>query len=164
MLINEQIRQSPVRLIDADGSQVGIIDIREARRIADTRELDLVLIAPTAKPPVCRVMDFGKYCYELAKKERGSKKQASSQIKGVRLSPKISEHDFNFKVAAARKFLSQGHKVKVSVIFRGRLITHKEFGEEVIQRVIEALDDIAKVESSPKMEGHRNMVIILTNK
>ncbi len=122
------------------------------------------MIAPTAKPPVCRIMDFGKYRYEMAKKERGSKKQASSQIKGIRLSPKISDHDFNFKAAAARKFLLQGHKVKISVIFRGRLITHKEFGEQVIKRFAEALEDIAKIESAPKMEGHRNMVIILAKK
>ncbi|HDH57810.1 MAG TPA: translation initiation factor IF-3 [Bacteroidetes bacterium] len=162
--INEQIRITPVRLIDEDGTQVGIVDIREARELAQERELDLVEIAPTAKPPVCRIMDFGKYRYEMAKRERGAKKQASSQMKGIRLSPKISDHDFNFKAEAARKFLQQGHKVKVSVIFRGRLITHKEFGEEVINRFAEALEDVAKVESSPKMEGHRNMVLILAKK
>ena len=151
-------------MIDADGSQVGIVEINEARRVAQTRDLDLVLIAPTAEPPVCRVMDFGKYRYELAKRERGAKKHASTQIKGIRLSPKISDHDFDFKAEAARKFLSQGHKVKVSVIFRGRLITHKEFGVKIIEKFAEALEDIAKVESAPKMEGHRNMVIILVKK
>lgn len=162
--INEQIRSSPVRLIDTDGTQVGIIGVREAMAMAQDRELDLVEIAPAAKPPVCKIMDFGKYLYELAKKERGSKKHASSQIKGIRLSPKISDHDFDFKTEAARKFLEQGHKVKVAVIFRGRQITHKEFGEEVISRFAQALEDVAKVESSPKMEGARNMVLILTKK
>lgn len=162
--INEYIKASPVRLIDADGSQVGIIHIREARELAEKAELDLVEIAPTASPPVCRIMDFGKYRYEMAKRERGTKKHASSQLKGIRLSPKISDHDFGFKVEAARKFIQQGHKVKVSVIFRGRLITHKEFGEEVITRFAEALEDVAKVESSPKMEGGRNMVLILVKK
>lgn len=122
------------------------------------------MISPNANPPVCRVMDFGKYRYELAKREKSSKKQASSQIKGIRLSPKISDHDFSFKVEAARKFISQGHKVKVTVLFRGRLITHKEFGERVIEKFAETLEDIAKVESAPKMEGARNMVIILAKK
>jgi translation initiation factor IF-3 len=162
--INEQIRISPVRLIGADGSQVGIIDIRDAQAMAREAELDLVEIAPTAKPPVCKIMDFGKYQYEMAKKERGSKKHASGQIKGIRLSPKISEHDFTFKVDAARRFLAQGNKVKISVIFRGRLITHKEFGEAVLKRFSEALQEVAKIESAPKMEGARNLVLILAKK
>jgi len=162
--INEQIRVTPVRLIGADGSQVGIIDIREAQVLARQAELDLVEIAPTAKPPVCKIMDFGKYQYEVAKRERGSKKHVSGQIKGIRLSPKISDHDFGFKSEAARKFLAQGNKVKVSVIFRGRLITHKEFGEAVLKKFSEVLQDIAKVESAPKMEGARNLVLILTKK
>ncbi|MFH1863018.1 MAG: translation initiation factor IF-3 [bacterium] len=162
--INEQIRTSPVRLIDVDGKQLGIISAREALEIAQERQLDLVEIAPNANPPVCRVLDFGKYRYELTKKERSSKKQASSQIKGIRLSPKIGEHDFMVKAEAARKFLIQGHKVKVSVIFRGRLITHKEFGEVVMNKLAEVLSDIAKVEASIKMEGARNMVMILSKK
>ncbi len=162
--INEQIRVTPVRLIGNDGSQIGIIDIREAQTMAREQELDLVEIAPTAKPPVCKIMDFGKYQYEIAKKERGSKKHVAGQIKGVRLSPKISDHDFTFKAEAARKFLLQGNKVKVSVIFRGRLITHKEFGEQVLVKFSEVLQDVAKVESSPKMEGARNLVLILVKK
>ncbi len=140
------------------------MDIREALELADERELDLVEIAPNAKPPVCRIMDFGKYRYEMAKRERGAKKQSAGQLKGIRLSPKISDHDFNFKVEAARKFLLQGHKVKISVLFRGRQIAHKEFGEAVIQRFAEALDEVAKVEVSPKMEGLRNMILILSKK
>ncbi len=132
--------------------------------MARERELDLVEISPTAKPPVCKIMDFGKYQYELSKKERGSKKHSSSQIKGIRLSPKISDHDFNFKLDAARKFLSQGHKVKVSVIFRGRLITHKEFGEQVLEKFAAELQNVAKIEASPKMEGARNLVLILVKK
>ncbi|TKJ42453.1 translation initiation factor IF-3 [candidate division LCP-89 bacterium B3_LCP] len=164
VFINDQIRVTPVRLIDADGGQAGIVDIGEARRIADSSELDLVLIAPQAKPPVCRVMDFGKYRYEIAKREKSSKKQPAGQIKGIRLSPKISDHDFNFKAEAARKFLVQGNKVKVTVLFRGRLITHKEFGVKIIEKFVETLEDIAKLESAPKMEGHRNMVVILVKK
>ena len=162
--INEQIRTTPVRLIGADGSQVGIVDIRDAQIEAQKADLDLVEISPKADPPVCKVMDFGKYRYEITKREKASKKHSSSQIKGIRLSPKISEHDFNFKVESARKFLELGHKVKISLIFRGRLITHKEFGEKVISDFAEALTDIAKLESRPKMEGARNMVIILVKK
>lgn len=132
--------------------------------MARERELDLVEISPTAKPPVCKIMDFGKYQYELSKKERSSKKHSASQIKGIRLSPKISDHDFNVKLEAARKFLSQGHKIKVSVIFRGRLITHKEFGEQVLEKFALGLQDVSKIESSPKMEGTRNLVLILVKK
>ncbi len=164
MRINEQIRISPVRLIDEDGSQAGVVDIREAQALANERELDLVEIAPMAKPPVCRIMDFGKYRYEMSKRDRSSKKQSASQLKGVRLSPKISDHDFQFKAEAARKFLLQGHKVKITVLFRGRQITHKEFGVAVLEKFTEALDDVAKIEAAPKMEGHRNMVLILTKK
>ncbi len=153
-----------MRLIDSDGTQVGIVGIREALEVARERELDLVEIAPQANPPVCRIMDFGKYRYEISKREKSSKKQSAGQMKGIRLSPKISDHDFNFKVEAARRFIEQGHKVKVSVIFRGRQITRKEFGEAVIKRFAEALEDVAKVESSAKMEGARNMVMILAKK
>jgi translation initiation factor IF-3 len=140
------------------------VGIREALEVARERELDLVEIAPQANPPVCRIMDFGKYRYEISKREKSSKKQSAGQMKGIRLSPKISDHDFNFKVEAARKFIEQGHKVKVSVIFRGRQITRKEFGEAVIKRFAEALEEVAKVESSAKMEGARNMVMILAKK
>ncbi|MBU0519215.1 translation initiation factor IF-3 [bacterium] len=162
--MNEQIRITPVRLIDDDGTQVGIVDIREALSTAQKRELDLVEIAPQAKPPVCRIMDFGKYRYEISKREKSSKKQTAGQMKGIRLTPKTDDHDFNFKVEAARKFLLQGNKVKVTVSFRGRQITHKEFGEVVMKRFAEVLEDIAKVESSAKMEGARNLVLILTKK
>jgi translation initiation factor IF-3 len=158
------INISPIRLIDSDGSQVGIIGLSEARQMARERELDLVEISATARPPVCKIMDFGKYRYELSKKDKGVKKQASGQIKGIRLTPKINSHDFEFKADSARKFLMQGNKVKVSVIFRGRLITHKEFGEAVIKNFAEALADYAKVESSPKMEGGRSIVMILAKK
>jgi translation initiation factor IF-3 len=153
-----------VRLIGSDGSQVGIIEIREAQAMAREQELDLVEISPTAKPPVCKIMDFGKYQYEISKRERGSRKHTGGQIKGIRLSPKISDHDFTFKAESARKFLEQGNKVKVSVIFRGRLITHKEFGEQILTKFGEVLQDIAKVESAPKMEGARNLVLIMVKK
>ncbi|RJP81760.1 MAG: translation initiation factor IF-3 [Candidatus Zixiibacteriota bacterium] len=162
--VNEQIRITPVRLIGSDGSLVGVIDVREAQAMARAQDLDLVEISPTAKPPVCKIMDFGKYQYEIAKKERGTKKNVAGQIKGIRLSPKISDHDFNVKVEAARKFLAQGNKVKISVIFRGRLITHKEFGEQVLNKFIDNLQDVAKPETAPRMEGARNMVLILVKK
>jgi translation initiation factor IF-3 len=126
---------------------------------------DLVEIAPQAKPPVCRIMDYGKYRYELSKKEKDArKKQHTVQIKGIRLTPNIDKHDFNYKVEAARKFIESGFKVKVSILFRGRLITHKEIGEETMQRFQEQLLDVAKVESRAKMEGPRNLVMILNKK
>ena len=126
---------------------------------------DLVEIAPQAKPPVCRIMDYGKYRYELSKKEKDArKKQHTVQIKGIRLTPNIDTHDFNYKVEAARKFIESGFKVKVSILFRGRLITHKEIGEETMQRFQEQLLDVAKVESKAKMEGPRNLVMILNKK
>ena len=152
-------------MIDVDGGQIGIVKHQEALRLAEEAGLDLVEVAPQAKPPVCRLMDYGKYRYELSKKEKDArKKQHTVQIKGIRLTPNIDEHDFNYKVEAARKFIESGSKVKVSVIFRGRLITHKEFGEQVMHRFQERLEDIARVETAPKMEGVRNMVMLLTRK
>jgi len=152
-------------LIDIDGGQIGIVKHQEALRLAEEAGLDLVEVAPQAKPPVCRLMDYGKYRYELSKKEKDArKKQHTVQIKGIRLTPNIDEHDFDYKVEAARKFIESGSKVKVSVIFRGRLITHKEFGEQVMHRFQERLEDIARVETAPKMEGVRNMVMLLIKK
>ncbi len=152
-------------MIDVDGGQIGIVKHQEALRLAEEAGLDLVEVAPQAKPPVCRLMDYGKYRYELSKKEKDArKKQHTVQIKGIRLTPNIDEHDFDYKVEAARKFIESGSKVKVSVIFRGRLITHKEFGEQVMHRFQERLEDIARVETAPKMEGVRNMVMLLTRK
>ncbi len=161
MNVNEKIRAKEVRLIDANGDQLGVKSRNEALKIAQTRNLDLVLVAPNAKPPVCRIMDFGKYRFEQQKKEKEArKKQKVINVKEVRFTPGIGEHDFNTKLKNARKFLSKGDKVKASVRFRGRAITHKELGREVLDRLAEEVNDLATVESKPKMEG-RNMFMML---
>lgn len=126
--------------------------------------IDLVEIVPNSKPPVCKIIDYGKYKYELSKKDKVIKKrQTIIQVKEIRFSPKIEEHDFNFKTKNARKFIEQGNKVKLNVLFRGRQITHTEFGKQIIEKVVSELEDIAKLESKPKFEG-RNMIAILIKK
>lgn len=153
-----------MRLIGPEGEQIGIVSTSEAQSRAEAANLDLVEVAPNAEPPVCRVMDFGKYKYELAKKEKTSKKkQTVIHVKEIRLRPKIEEHDFEFKSKHARKFIEEGDKVKVTVSFRGREMVHKEFGLEVIKRLEEVLSDIAKPERSPQQEG-RNLVIYFVKK
>ncbi len=160
-LVNEKIRAREVRLIGKDGEQIGVKTRQEALEIAERAELDLVLVAPNAKPPVCRIMDYGKYRFEQQKKEKEKrKKQKIINVKEVRLSPAIEEHDFNTKLRNARKFLEKGDKVKATVRFRGRAITHKELGQKVLDRFAEECKDIATVETKPKMEG-RNMFIML---
>ena len=165
MRINQDIRVPNIRLIDSEGNQVGVVTIEEGLRYAEEAGYDLVEVAPQAKPPVCRLIDYGKYRYEQSKKEKDArKKQHTIQVKGIRLTPNIDDHDFNYKLEAARRFIEAGSKVKVMVIFKGRLITHKEFGEQILQRFQDRLSDIAKVEMAPKMEGVRNMVMLLTKK
>ncbi|WP_093194385.1 translation initiation factor IF-3 [Salimicrobium halophilum] len=160
-LINEKIRAKEVRLIDVNGEQLGVKSRNEALDIAANAELDLVMVAPNAKPPVCRIMDYGKYRFEQQKKEKEArKKQTTIKIKEVRLSPGIEDHDFNTKLRNARKFLSKGDKVKASIRFRGRAITHKELGQEVLDRMADECKDIAQLETKPKMEG-RNMFMML---
>ncbi|MEN1968260.1 translation initiation factor IF-3 [Lentibacillus sp. N15] len=161
MNVNEKIRAREVRLIDSNGDQLGVKSRNEALDIATKRNLDLVLVAPNAKPPVCRIMDFGKYRYEQQKKEKEArKKQKIINVKEVRFTPGIGDHDFNTKLKNARKFLDNGDKVKASVRFRGRAITHKELGQEVLDRLAEEVKDISTVESKAKMEG-RNMFMML---
>jgi|SRR5699024_8766520 len=161
MNVNEKIRSKEVRLIDSNGDQLGVKSRQEALEIARTRELDLVMVAPNAKPPVCRIMNYGKYRYEQQKKEKEArKKQKVINVKEVRFTPGIGEHDFNTKLRNARKFLTKGDKVKASVRFRGRAITHKDLGKEVLERMAEEVNDIATVESKAKMEG-RNMFMML---
>ena len=161
MNVNESIRAREVRLIDSNGDQLGVKSRDEALKIAQTRNLDLVLVAPNAKPPVCRIMDYGKYRYEQQKKEKEArKKQRVVNVKEVRFSPGIGDHDFNTKLRNARKFIENGDKVKASVRFRGRAITHKELGQEVLDRLAEETKDIATVESKAKMEG-RHMFMML---
>jgi len=141
-------------VVDAEGAQIGIMDTRDALALAREKGLDLVEVSPTARPPVCRVMDFGKYKYEEAKKQRAAKrKQHSFQIKEVKLRPKIEGHDYSFKVANARKFLEQHHKVKLTIMFRGREMAHPELGQRLLARVIEDLTEYGLVEHSPRQEG-----------
>ena len=162
--VNEQIRISPVRLIDADGEQVGIVPIEEARRVAAERGLDLVEVAAMARPPVVKVMDYGKYRFEQAKAAKlAKKKQHVIHLKEVKYRPGVSDHDFNFKTRHARRFLEDGNKVKLTMMFRGRQVTHPELGKEVLLRVYAELEDIAKVEMHPKLEG-KNMTMVLTPK
>jgi translation initiation factor IF-3 len=153
-----------VRLIDVNGEQLGIKSLREALQIAADKNLDLVNVAPTAKPPVCRIMDYGKFKYEQAKKEREARKnQKQIQVKEIRMTPNIEEHDFQTKLRNAVKFLKEGDKVKASVRFRGREITHTEIGMRVLNRLAEECKEIATVERAPKLEG-RSMIIILQPK
>ncbi len=162
--MNRQIRISPVRLIDEDGSQLGITPLDEALRIADERGLDLVEVAPSANPPVCRIMDYGKYKYEESKKaKKALKKQHLIQVKEIKLRPKTEEHDFQFKLRHARKFLEEKNKVKFTMIFRGRELQHVDRGKKILVKVSEEMKDIAFVENGPRLEG-RNMIMIVSPK
>jgi translation initiation factor IF-3 len=155
--INERIRVPQVRLIDTTGEQIGIVPTREALRMALEKGFDLVEISPTAKPPVCKIMDYGKYKYELNKKAKNAKKkQHIIQMKEMRLRPKIEEHDYQFKLKHIRGFLEEGNKVKVFVEFRGREMAHQEIGQKIIQRLEEDLKDLGIIEQKAKMEG-RNL-------
>lgn len=159
--VNNQIRISPVRLIDAEGAQVGIVPIEQARAAAAERGLDLVEVAATARPPVVRIMDYGKYKYEQARKARESKKkQHQIRVKEIKLRPKIEEHDLSFKAGHARRFLSEGNKVKLTMRFRGREMTHSELGAAVLARFAESLLDVGQVEEEPRMEG-RSITMVL---
>ena len=163
-MINEQIRDKEVRLIGADGEQLGIMSAREAYKLAQEAELDLVKIAPGAKPPVCKIIDYGKYRYELARKEKEArKKQKTVELKEVRLSPNIDTNDLNTKMNAARKFISKGNKVKVTLRFRGREMAHVQASKHILDDFAETLADIAVVEKAPKLEG-RNMGMVLAEK
>ncbi len=160
-MVNEGIRAREVRLIGANGDQIGVKSRQEALEIAQNANLDLVLVAPNAKPPVCRIMDYGKYRYEQQKKEKEARKnQKTITTKEVRLSPNIEEHDFNTKLRNAKKFLEKGNKVKASIRFRGRAITHSELGREVLMRMAKECEELGTIESKPKMEG-RSMFLIL---
>ncbi|WP_240338398.1 translation initiation factor IF-3 [Peribacillus alkalitolerans] len=164
MLVNEGIRAREVRLIDQNGEQLGIKTKFEALDIAARVNLDVVLVAPTAKPPVARIMDYGKFRFEQQKKDKEARKnQKIINIKEVRLSPSIDDHDFNTKLRNARKFLEKGDKVKASIRFKGRAITHKEIGQRVLDRFSTECNDLATVEQSPKMDG-RSMFLVLAPK
>ena len=164
MRINEEIRARVVRVIGSDGEQLGIMSGREAQQLAYEKHLDLVEIAPTAKPPVCRIMDYGKYRYEQQKREKESrKKQKTFDIKEVKLRPGIEEHDFNVKFKNAVRFLEDGDKVKVTIMFRGRELSHPELGEVLLNKMAAQLKEMAVVERQPKLEG-KNMIMIVAPK
>ena len=164
LMINEQIRDREVRLIGANGEQLGIMSARDAQKHAQEAGLDLVKVAPTAKPPVCKIIDYGKYKYELARKEKeAKKKQKTIEVKEVRLSPNIEENDLNTKVNNARKFLTKGNKVKVTLRFRGREMAHMQSSKHILDEFAQSLSDIAVVEKAPKVEG-RSMTMFLTEK
>lgn len=164
MIINEQIRSKEVRLIGKDGEQIGVISRDEALRRAEQEELDLVLVSPNAKPPVARIIDYGKYRYEQQKREKEQRKnQKTVNVKEIRLSPTIDDHDFDTKLRQGRSFVEKGDKIKVSIRFRGRAITHKDIGREVLERFAEGMKDVADVQSRAKMEG-RNMFMMLAPK
>jgi translation initiation factor IF-3 len=163
-MINEEIRDPEVRLVDADGSMLGIMSSKDAQNLANSKNLDLVKIAPQAKPPVCKIMDYGKHMFEQSKKEKEARRnQKVITIKEIWLKPAIEEHDFNFKIKNAEKFLKEGDKVKVSVRFRGREMNYTSQGVEMLRRVSEILGEFGVVEKQPKLEG-RSMTMILNSK
>ena len=163
-MINEQIRDREVRLIGENGELIGIMSAKEAYKLAQEAELDLVKIAPTAKPPVCKIIDYGKYKFELARKEKeAKKKQKVIEIKEVRLSPNIEDNDLNTKVSAAKKFLEKGNKVKVTLRFRGREMAHMASSKHILDDFAKMLEEVAVVEKPAKVEG-RSMTLVLAQK
>ena len=162
--INEQIRDREVRVIGEDGQQLGVMSSRDAMKLAEEAGVDLVKIAPTAKPPVCRIVDYGKFRYEQTRKEKDAKKkQKTTEVKELRLSPNIDTNDLNTKVNAARKFLSKGDKVKITLRFRGREMAHMNNSKHILDDFAQALADIAVIDRAPKVEG-RSMTMFLTQK
>ncbi len=162
--INGQIRLKEVQLIDENGAKLGVMSSGKAMEIAEEKNLDLVLVAPNGNPPVCKIMNYGKYKFEQAKKEKeAKKKQKVAELKELRITPNIDEHDFNFKCKNARKFIEDGAKVKITVRFRGRELNYVKLGETTLNRFSEALADIANIEKKPILEG-KNMFVILSKK
>ncbi len=163
-MINEQIRDREVRVIGEDGNQLGVMSARDAQKLADEAELDLVKISPNANPPVCKIVNYGKYKYEQTRREKeAKKKQRTIDVKEVRLSPNIEENDLNTKAAAARKFITKGDRVKVTLRFRGREMAHVQTSKHILDDFAERLADVAVVEKAPKMEG-RSMQMFLAEK
>jgi len=164
MRINEEIRAKEVRLTSADNEQLGIVQLRDALQMAIEQNLDLVEVAPTAKPPVCRIMDFGKFKFEQQKREKEvKKKQKMVTVKEVKLRPNIEDHDFEVKFKNAQRFLEDGDKVKVTIMFRGRELSHPELGRKVLDKMALQIKDIANIERGAKLEG-KNMIMILAAK
>lgn len=162
--INDRIRFPQIRVIDSDGSQLGILTPEEALRLAEEKELDLVLVSETASPPVCRIMDYGKYKFEQEKKAReAKKKQHTADVKEVKMRYKIDEHDYQVRVNQAQRFLKSGDKVKATITFRGREIQHSNLAEDLLNRMAKDLQEIAELQQAPKKEG-RNMMMLLSPK
>ena len=158
---NDRIRISPVRLIDENDKQVGVIDLEEAKTCARQAQLDLVEVAPQSSPPVCRIMDYGKWMYQQKKKEHKSSAQAhKSELKGMRLRPKIDKHDLDIKVSKARQFLEESHKVQFTMLFRGREMAHRNLGMNVMNSVCDTLETLSKVEAPPRMMGRRMTMVL----
>ncbi|MFZ6032553.1 MAG: translation initiation factor IF-3 [Melioribacter sp.] len=163
--MNEEIRAPEIRLIDEKGEQVGIVSVKEALNRAREAGMDLVEIAPQAKPPVCKIIDYGKFAYEQQKREKmQKKKQQVTVLKEIRLHPNTDTHDFEFKARHAAKFIEDGNKVKVSVIFKGRELAYTEIGEELLRKFLDKLSDVAKVEQEPKFEGRAMHAILAPQK
>lgn len=163
-MINEQIRDKEVRVIGENGEQLGVMTAKDAMKLAEDAELDLVKIAPTAKPPVCKIVDYGKFRYEQARKEKeAKKKQKVIEVKEIRLSPNIDTNDLNTKISAAKKFITKGDKVKITLRFRGREMAHMASSKHILDDFAQTLADIAVVEKAPKVEG-RSMTMFLTEK
>ncbi|MDJ0716290.1 MAG: translation initiation factor IF-3 [Prochloraceae cyanobacterium] len=162
--INEKIRFPQIRVIDTDGSQLGVISPQEALRVAEEKDLDLVLVSETANPPVCRIMDYGKYKFEQEKRAREArKKQHTADLKEVKMRYKIGDHDYQVRVKNAERFLKSGDKVKATITFRGREIQHSHLAEEVLNRMAKDLEEVAEIQQAPKKEG-RNMMMLLAPK
>lgn len=162
--INEKIRSPKVRAVDADGQQLGIVDTREALRMAEEKGLDLVMVSDKADPPVCRIIDHGKYLFEQKKKKKAQdSKQHHAEVKEVKMRYKIEEHDYNVRLSHAKRFLASGDKVKATIMFRGREIQHSNLAEQLLQRMATDLKDLAEVQQAPKREG-RSMMMLLSPK
>jgi len=160
--INHEIRADEIRVVGADGEMAGVMSVDEGVKLAEAAGLDLVEVSPNAKPPVCKILDYGKYKYEQQKKaSEARKKQKTADVKEVKIRPGIEEHDYQVKMKNARKFLSNGDKVKVTMRFRGREMAHQQIGMDVLKRMIEELNDVGKVDLEPKMEG-RQMIMVLS--
>ncbi|WP_432818238.1 translation initiation factor IF-3 [Trichloromonas sp.] len=163
--INRAIRAREVRVVDDEGEQLGILSLEEALVAAQQRGLDLVEVSPNAVPPVCRIMDYGKYKYEASKKAAEAKKKtAKVELKEVKMRPKTDEHDFQFKVKHARRFLEEGNKVKVTIMFRGREVTHPEFGQRLLEKVAQEIQDIGAVESTSRLMGRFMSMVVAPKK
>lgn len=161
---NERIRAREVRVIDEDGSQIGIMQVRDALILAKQKELDLVEIAPTAQPPVCRIMNLGKFLYQQSKKaQQARRKQKTVLVKEVKFRPKTDEHDYLFKRKHIERFIGDGHKVKATIMFRGREMAHPEIGRRILERLIEELREMIEIERHPKQEGN-NMIAVFSPK